>query len=210
MSTFANLQALSSTSKTITLADPDDIIESIPKWSDEQLKVRIEDRGSPIHGYKIEIRPGAPTFEFKVRRLTSAEREVCDRVIDAVQPPEKLEPKRMGPGQEPVNVRVGFDEDDPKFLSDLRVARCNQQALICLFGVEGLMESVEGDNHPAKIEKLRASLDEHIIRILAGEIWGRTYSAGDPADFFTSANSPAATPSSASSQSKKPPGRKQK
>lgn len=210
MSTFDNLQALSSKPKQITLADPDDIIESIPKWSDEQLKVRIEDRGSPIHGYKIEIREGAPTFKFTVRRLTSAQREECDRIIDAVQPPEKLEPKRMGPGLDPVHVRVGFDEDDPKFLAELRVARSDQQALICLLGVEGLMDSTQGDEQTAKIAKLRETLDERVLRILAGEIWGRTYSAGDPSDFFTSANSPAATPSSASSPSKRPPAPRQK
>lgn len=210
MSTFANLQSLSSKPKEIVLADPDDIIESIPKWSDEQLKVRIDERGSPIHGYKIEIRPGAPTFTFTIRRLTSAQREECDRIIDAVHPPEKLEPKRMGPGQDPVHVRVGFDEDDPKFLADLRVARSDQQALICLLGVDGLMDSVEGGDRGAKIAKLRETLDERILRILAGEIWGRTYSAGDPSDFFTSANSPVATPSSASSPSKSPRAPKRK
>lgn len=210
MSTFDSLQSLSSKPKQITLADPDDIIESIPKWSDEQLKLRIEDRGKPIHGYKVEIREGAPTFTFTVRRLTSAQREECDRILDAVQPPEKLEPKRMGPGQEPLMVRAGFDDDDPKFIADLRVARSDQQALICLLGVEGLEESVEGASRPEKIAKIRENLDERIIRILASEIWQRTYSAGDPADFFMSANSPAATPGSASSPSKKPQGQKQK
>lgn len=210
MSTFESLKSLSSKPRTITLADPDDIIEAIPQWSDEQLKVRMEDRGSPLNGYKIEVRPGAETHEFTVRRLTSAERQRCDQIMDAVQAPEKTELKRVGPGIDPVPVRVGFDEDDPKYLADLRIARSNQQALICLLGVDGLMESVEGENEDEKIAKLRETLDERIIKILAGEIWNRTYSAGDPGDFFTSANSPTATPSSASSPSKKPPARKRK
>jgi hypothetical protein len=194
VSPFAALQSLTTREKSIRLVDPDDVLSRTPQWSAEQMKMDPEFRQAPANGYRIETRPGAPVFDFKVRRLTSAERETCDRILDAVIPPEILEPKRVGPGEPPVEVRTGYDFDSLKYQTDLREARSKQSAMVCLYGVIGLRESIEGGDDLEKIDSLRNAIDERLIIILASEIWTATYAGGDPADFFTNASSEA-TPS---------------
>jgi hypothetical protein len=196
MSVLTSLTTLSQKPKVITLADPDDILSEDPKWSAAQLLIPIEHRGEPAYGFKYTLLPEATRFDFTTRRLTAKERDVCNKIIESIPIPEKTEQRRSGvPGEPPITVRVGFDDEDPGYVKQLKEAALKQQALICLMGVEGLMEEVEGANAEEKIEKLRSTLDERLIRILYSEVWNRTYVGGDSADVFTSANSGSTTQS---------------
>lgn len=190
MSAFDSLQSLSSRPVTIRLADPDDIVATEPKWSPAQMLKPLAERGDPEFGHRIQIKPDAPVTEFTVRRLTAAERQRCDAILDAVEPPAITEKRRgPNPGDPPVEVRTGYDFEDAAYMARYRAARTRQTALVVLLGVKGLAESVTGENEEQKIDTVLAALDERLLAILGNEIWNRTYGGGDPADFFTSANS---------------------
>jgi hypothetical protein len=192
MPILSSLTALSTRPKTITLADPDDIVSTEAKWSAEQLLVSEEERGHPHGGFKLEIKPGAVTFNVVTRRLTSTERELCEAILETAVPPDDIVEKPAAVrGEPPQRVRIGYKFDDLAYRKELAKLQKKQDALVVLIAVEGLREEAEGADDTAKVENLRAKLDEKLIAYLAREIWNRTYSAGDPADFFTSANSSA-------------------
>jgi len=196
MSTFASLTALSTRTRKITVALPEDILDSIPQWSPEQLKIRdLDQRGDPFHGYKIELKPDAPSCEFTIRRLTAAQQKKCENIVDCIVAPQKFELKSMNRGEPPVQVAAGWDEEDPEYRARLATAKDDQTALVVLHGVDGLYESTDGDTDAEKILKLRESLDQRLILYIANQIWSWGYSAGDPSHFFTKASSAATTQS---------------
>ncbi len=196
-SPFTSLQALSTRTRKITIALPEDILDSVPQWSPEQLKIRdVSERGHPFHGYKLELRPDAPTCEFTIRRLTAEQQKQCEKIVDRVLPPQKFELKPGGrPGEPPVNVPAGWDDENPEYRERLAAAKDDQTALVVLHGVDGLYASTEGGTAEEKVKTLRAALDQRLILYITNEIFSWGYSAGDPADFFTKASSAATTQS---------------
>lgn len=187
---FSQLRALSGRTKLLTLADPQDIEREEPKWSPEQERQPLADRGRPAHGFQLHIKPGAATFQLTVRRLTAAQREACDRVLETLIPPEiVVEQASATRGEPPQRVRTGYEWDEPGYLAGLAKLEARQRALVALHGVEGLHAATAGETDDEKITALRGSLDDMLLKYLASEIWNLTYSAGNPEDFFTSANS---------------------
>lgn len=188
-SVFQLLRTLCERTKIVRVAHGDDVVETTPKWSDRQKLVKEELRGLPEGGYRVGTKEGAKFQDFEIRRLTSLERETANRILDAVPPKEKLEQRPAGPGLPPQMVRVGFDDEDPAYLAERRYAECDQQAFIVLKGVVGLEKDIEGEDDKEKMKTLRKTLDHRMLLYLAAEIWGMSFAGGDPADFFTSANS---------------------
>ncbi len=187
---FDSLLNLSTRTRKVKLADPQDMQRSVPKWSAAQLAINnVDDRGRPEDGFEIHINPGAPTFEFEIQRLPSLIKEACVQIMNTEFPPEIIveEPGIRG---EPGNrVRTGWEWQDPAYQAKQAKLQMKQSAMVVLYGIVGLRDVTEGSDDEAKIALLRSKLDDKLITYLASEIWNLSYSAGDPADFFTSANS---------------------
>lgn len=187
---FSQLKALSSRTKEVTLADPQDIESTEPKWSREQERLPLAERGQPAEGLKLNIRPGAPTYQVTVRRLTSDQREACDRILETLIPPEIIvEQAAVNRGEPPQRVRTGWEWEAPQYLADMAKLEAKQRALVVLYGVVDLYKDTEGASDEEKIRAIRGTLDDMLLKYLASNIWNLTYSAGNPEDFFTSANS---------------------
>lgn len=187
---FSQLKALSSRTKEVTLADPQDIERAEPKWSSAQERQPLADRGQPAEGLKLHIKPGAPTFRVTVRRITSDQREACDRILETLVPPEIIvEQASATRGEPPQRVRTGYDWEAPEYVAGLAKLEAKQRALVVLYGVVDLYKDTQGETDEDKIRSIRGTLDDMLLKYLASEIWNLTYSAGSPEDFFTTANS---------------------
>lgn len=188
-SAFESLLKLSSRTKKVKLADPQDMTETKPKWSADQLLLKEKDRGRPENGYEIHIKPGAATFEFEIQRLPSAVREACIQIMNTEFPPEIIVEEPGIRGEPGKRVRTGWEWEHPSYQAKREVLLMKQSAMVVLHGVVDLHKDTPGVDDEAKINLLRTKLDDKLITYLASEIWNLSYSAGDPADFFTSANS---------------------
>jgi len=195
--------------RTVRVASPEDILDEIKEWSPEQQALPLEKRGRP-QKVRLEIRKDAPTMDFAIRALSMSEREAADAILDAALPdPVIIEEPSERPGQPPKRVPAGYDYESPSYLAHLRPLQERQSAYVVLVGVDGLHADTPGESDSAKTDSIMASMPSVLVKFLAGEIWNMTFAQGDPADFFTSAGSPA-SPSSGPSPSKSPPAPKRK
>jgi len=200
---FETLRALSSATKDVTIANPDDVLGEVPEWSAEQAALPEEDRGKPQR-VRLEIRPGATLTTVKIRRMSMAEREAAQKILDAAVPPRVfVEEPPDRPGLPPRKVAAGFDETDPEYLAALRPLEARQSAFVVLAGVVGLRDDTPGHQVETQIDAVMSAMDDRIIRYLASQIWSLSWSAGDHGDFFTSADS-ASSPSSAPTPRRSP------
>jgi hypothetical protein len=208
MSVFAKIGSFARKTRTVRLAQPDDILSDEPVWSDEQLGLPLSQRGQPQR-MKLEIRPGAETLDVEIRPLSMTERESAEHILDAALPPQTfVEEQPVRPGDIPKKIPSGFDYEDPKYLADLRPLQERQAAFVALKGVIGLHESTTGNSVDEKLKALMDEMPSRIIRFLASEIWAMTYAQGSPADFFTkedSSSSPSSEPSPKQSQGEPKP-----
>jgi len=195
--------------KTVRVASPEDILDEVKEWSPEQEVLPLEKRGKP-QKVLLEIRKDAPTMDFAVRAMSMSEREAADAILDGALPdPVFIEEPADRPGQPPKRVPAGYDYENPSYLARLRPLQERQSAYVVLVGVDGLHADTPGETDAAKIDAIMASMPSILVKFLAGEIWNMTFAQGDPADFFTSAGSPA-SPSSGPTPSKSLPARKRK
>ncbi len=209
MSVFDTITAFSRKSKTVRLANPDDVIGEKKVWSEDQELLPMRDRGVPTR-IMLETRPGAETVDVEIRPLTMSEREAAEKILDAAIPPQTfVEEQAQRPGDIPKRIPSGYDYDAPSYLAALRPLQEKQAAFVALKGVVGLNESTTGQSPEDKLKSLMDSTPSRMIRFLASEIWAMTYAQGSPADFFTNEGS-SFSPSSKPSPNKSPRGSKQK
>lgn len=187
-SLFERMKSFSGRTKKLKLALPEDVVAEVPEFDPGELdRAEREGRKPKPARIQLQIREGAETFEFEIRALSDLENEMANRFLDAAVAPQiYIEEASDRPGSPPKRVPAGYNEEDPKFLRDLREAQAKESAYIALTGTLGLAESVPGDGEADKIEALRGSLDSKMIGWLATNIRGFTYAGGDLADFFTS------------------------
>jgi hypothetical protein len=205
---FEVLSSLSKRTKRLRVVDNDDVVEVREQWSEEQLKLPVEKRGAPENGARIGVSESAASSgEIEIQRLSDAHEKQAEDMVRAVMPKPKFRTIPGKPGEPPRQEQDGWDEEDPEFIDRREEARANQAAFIVLRGVVGLHDTTKGEGDDEKIKEIRATLDRKLIRNIASAIFTWSYSLGSTADFFTSANSASATPSSGSSP-KNPSGRK--
>jgi hypothetical protein len=206
---FDSMRAFGRKTKTVRLASPDDVISERKTWSDADLSLPEHQRGEPIR-VELELKPDAEFMTFQIRPLSMAQREAADALLDSVVPPRAyIHQPSDRPGQEPVRVPAGYDEEDPAYLAALRPLYDLQAAFVALHGVEGLRESTAGETDRERATAIMEAMPTRMVKFLAASIWAMTYAQGDPLDFFTSA-AYGPSPSSAPSPSPNPPAKKRK
>jgi|GEM_PF-7090880 len=148
--------------------------------AEDIIKVAEEDGKT-----RFEIREGAVMREIKVRALTEKERTEMERLVNRILPPQLYKEEIGEGGKVTGRTPIGFNEEDPTFLSEKDAAISEQRAKVALLGCKELRESTPGENVHEKSENLRNKLDEQLICFIASNVWNLGYAAGDAAAFFS-------------------------
>ena len=177
---LAAMKQLSSATRRVGIASPEDVLEERRTWPPEEMAKEEHERG-PAR-VKVTLREGARPAEFVVRGLSYREKEAAERIVSEVVPPRKTR-MDVRPGMPPTPVDDGFDENDPKYLAEREAAGHRRLLYICLKGVVGLEEKLSGRTITEKLDEL-AGMNEKLVSYLASEVWHFTYSGRDIEDFF--------------------------
>lgn len=121
----------------------------------------LRERTEPLAAYE------ALTFE--IHNLTTEEALKADAQIKAVPPPIFQKQESPG-GRGDVDALVGYDDQSPAYLNELRQQQPMKDAMICLYGCPALMESTPGETIDAKAEALIKNLPGGLIGWLADKI----------------------------------------
>ncbi len=106
---------------------------------------------------------------FEIHSITTEEAQTADEFITAI--PEPIIQRQESPsGKGDVDALVGYDDQHPKYLADLRKQVPMKNAAMCLFGCPALMSSTPGGNLEEKARKLVSSLPGGMIDWLADRI----------------------------------------
>ncbi len=111
----------------------------------------------------------AKPIVFEIHNLTGEEALLADSMITAT-PPAILQKQESPSGRGDVEALVGYDDQHPGYLAELRKEQPKKDALICLFGCPALMESTPGSDNEQKVKNLIDNLPGGLIGWLADQI----------------------------------------
>jgi hypothetical protein len=153
----------------------------------------------------------SPAMAFMIRNITPNELKEADSMIVA-SPPAVYEDRISPTGRGSVRTLVGYDREEPQYLRDLESQMPRRQAVICLYGCQGLAGSTPGSSLTEKVDQLVDKVPAPLLAWLCEKIENIPclFAVGEEeVERFLSQDS-GDTPGTKSSSSASDPGRKNK